>query len=345
MQLANVMNAFIQTEILTTACRLGLFDYLAEAGSASGPDIALRFGLDTQHVRVLMLGCKQAGLVCETEFNRFANTNVSGRYLTTASPESVLNFVAFVRDVQQKTCRSLFSSLKEKQPVGLRELGAQPGQSLYDLNSRCHDDETNFHAAMSEYSRAVAPPPLPELSLHRRLLDIGGGNGFVAHRICLAHPHLWCTVIDLPSVSEHVAEMVNRGEISDRVNAVGADVFNDPWPHGADSILLSHFVEIFDPLTIQSLYRCVFDYLPPGGRVMIWTLTAPLRGEISLQAVKSSVYFLTTTGGGGMTYSTEEHEGWLKSAGLRVERIETCNSMSHNLIVATKSTVTERRSA
>jgi hypothetical protein len=70
--------------------------------------------------------------------------------------------------------------------------------------------------------------------------------------------------------------------------------------------------------------------------VIVWTLTAPADGAISLQAVKSSVYFLTTAGGNGMTYSPEEHQSWLERAGLTVVRIETQSSTSHTLIIATK---------
>lgn len=109
-----------------------------------------------------------------------------------------------------------------------------------------------------------------------------------------------------------------------------------------DAILFSHFVEIFDPPAIQILYGRASACLPLGGQVIIWTLTAPVDGEITLQAVKSSVYFLTTTGGNGMTYSPEEHQSWLKAAGLSVDRVESHTSTSHTLIIATKRMGQER---
>jgi hypothetical protein len=335
-QLADVINAFIRTEVLTAACQLGLFDYLAAIESAAEAEIAKHFDLDLQAARILLMGCKQAGLVSEPARSRFAVTPVSARFLTARSAESMLKFVGFVRNVQQKACHTLLESLQQKEPVGLRELGALPGQTLYDINSSLGRAELDFHAAMSEYSRIVALPPMPELTQHRHVLDVGGGEGLVADRLCGEHTHLACTVSELPSMSARITEKVVKGEISDRVWAVGGDVFRDPWPTGIDAIVFSHFVEIFDPEAIQFLYRRAFEHLPAGGRVFIWTLTAPTEGEISLQAVKSSVYFLTTASGRGMTYAPEDHRYWLEAAGLTVERIDTYESTSHSLIVAVK---------
>jgi hypothetical protein len=266
MVLSDVMNAFIRTEVLTAACQLGLFDYLGSVESATEADLAARFNLDARGVHILLMGCKQAGLVAEPQRHKYANTRVSARFLTSDSSASMLQFVSFVRDVQQKTCHTFLESLRRREPVGLIELGARPGETLYDLNSGLRGAEASFHAAMSEYSRLVAPPPLPELKQHRRLLDVGGGDGSVADRLCRSHPQLACTVVELPTVSARVAERVAKREISPLIRTVGIDVFSDPWPPDGDAILFSHFVEIFDPAAIQALYARASACLPVGGR-------------------------------------------------------------------------------
>jgi Dimerisation domain/O-methyltransferase domain len=228
--LSDVMNAFIRTEVLTAACRLGLFDYLAACPSATEADIAARFDLEPQGVRILLMGCRQAGLIAELQRGHYVSTRISARFLTSGSPESMLNFVSFVRDVQQQSCHTLLDSLRQKQPVGLIELGARAGETLYNVNSGLGCAEADFHAAMSEYSRMAQPPALPELARCLRLLDVGGGLGSVAHQLCLAHPHLACTVVELPTVSARVADRVAKGEISPRIQTAGIDVFSEPWP-------------------------------------------------------------------------------------------------------------------
>lgn len=341
--MSDVMNAFIRTEILTAACQLGLFDYLATAQFATEEDLATRFDLDTQGMRILLMGCKQAGLVDEPERGTYVNACLSRRFLTVGSPQSILKFISFVRAVQQKSCHTLLETLKRKTAVGLIESGARSGQTLYEFNSGLSGAETEFHAAMSEYSRIVAPPLLPELARRQHLFDIGGGIGDVANRLCVQHPHLVCTILEMPTVCARVNARIAARELSQQIRTVGIDILNEEWPPDADAILFSHFVEIFDPIVVQKLYSRVSSYLPVGGQVMIWTLTAPIEGDISLQAVKSSVYFLTAAGGNGMTYSPEEHVSWLQAAGLNVDRVEAHISTSHTLIIATKRVAENRQ--
>lgn len=325
-KLSDVMNAFIQTEVLSAACRLRLFDLLTKPSTPS--ELAQLLEVPEQRLRVLLLGCLQAELIVE-QHGRVKNSEMAERFLTSNGDESVINFVDFVHQIQQRTSRALVDSLKSGEPRGLRELGAETGQSLYQWNALDPSREAAFHAAMSEYSRVVAPPELCELETHNYLLDLGGGNGQVSESLTKRHPRLRSTILDLPSVCENAPTR-------ERVEMVPGDVLTGEWPSGADAILLSHFVEIFAPQFVKNIYLRAFSYLPMDGRIFVWTLTAPTDGELTTQSVKSSVYFLTTAGCGGTTYSPEEHISWLNEAGFILERVSPFASTSHTLFVAIK---------
>jgi len=335
--LSDVMNAFIRTEVLTAACELKLFDHLQKWPGSTIAEVARHFHATPRGIRILMLGCQQAGLVIELRSGQYANTAVATRFLITDSPECMLNFVAFVRGVQQRSCHSFLKSLISGEPVGLLELGGRSGETLYELISRGGDAERSFHAAMNEYSRIAEPPPISELDKRRHLLDIGGGVGGVADKLCHVHPLLRCTILELPTIASRVVERIRMAEISNRIDVVPCDVLNAPWPGDCDAILFSHFLEIFDAKVVKELYKKASNYLHDDGIVVTWTLTPEADGEITLQAVKSSVYFLTTAGGNGMTYSIEEHERWIREAGLDLIRIETQASTSHSMILARKN--------
>ena len=55
-----------------------------------------------------------------------------------------------------------------------------------------------------------------------------------------------------------------------------------------------------------------------------------------LQAAKSSIYFLTTASGEGMTWPGAEHEGWLLGAGFGNVKRYDVRATDHGGLVATK---------
>ena len=62
-------------------------------------------------------------------------------------------------------------------------------------------------------------------------------------------------------------------------------MFRDPWPEGFDAILLSHFVELFTPEKIESIYSKAYEVLPAGGlfsplpAVKAWHIRAAIMSD------------------------------------------------------------------
>jgi hypothetical protein len=55
-----------------------------------------------------------------------------------------------------------------------------------------------------------------------------------------------------------------------------------------------------------------------------------------LQSAKSSIYFLSTASGEGMTYPGADHERWLRECGFRDVKRYNIPAIDHGGIVATK---------
>lgn len=335
--LGESLNGYIRTEVLTAACELGLFTYLNEAGSATVEHIAERFGIPAHGVRILLLGCCEAGLAERKADGSYRNTPASATYLIEGEPFCMLAFVRFTREVQQKTCNLLMDSIRAGRPVGLRALGHEDTNTLYQAFAEDKALEDLFHKAMAEYSRMSCLDCAAE-DLHgvRRLLDIGGGNGSVLMRQLEKSPRLQGTLFDLPTVCDKAAENVRLHGMADRVSFHPGDVFAEELPTGYDGVLISHFVEIFSPEQIQGVYRKVQRALEPGGRLFLWTITSNDDETGPLQAVKSSVYFVAAASGNGMAYPGSDHRRWLAEAGLEVVTEQPHPENSHTFFIARK---------
>jgi cyclopropane fatty-acyl-phospholipid synthase-like methyltransferase len=177
---------------------------------------------------------------------------------------------------------------------------------------------------------------LPEFSSMTHLLDVGGGDGSNAIGLCERHPDLRVTLIDRPSVVEIARQRVARAGLSGRISCAPVDVFADPWPTGCTGVLMSHLVEIFSHDKIDRLYRHAFDVLPPGGRLVVWTIMAGDSETGSLQAAKSSIYFLCAASGEGMAYPAKDHDEALRRAGFSGVRRHLAAEFDHGALVAVR---------
>jgi cyclopropane fatty-acyl-phospholipid synthase-like methyltransferase len=334
--LGESLNGYIRTEILTASCDLGLFTHLSRAGSATIEQLAEQLGISGHGVRILLLGCCEASLTERGADGAYRNTAVAETYLVEGARYCMLGFVRFTREVQQKACSLLLDSIKAGRPVGLRALGYEDTKTLYQAFAENEELERLFHKAMAEFSKINFLTLEPgDLDGVRRLLDVGGGNASVQMRVLQQNPGVQGTLFDLPTVCDNAAENVRRNGMTDRVSYHPGDVFAEELPQGHDAVLLSHFVEIFAPESIEHIYAKVQRALEPGGKLILWTMTAN-DGETTgpLQAVKSSVYFVASASGSGMAYPAADHRRWLDAAGFDVVTERPYPEICQTLILA-----------
>lgn len=333
--LGESLNGYIRTEILTASCEVGLFTYLEQAGPATLKQIAERCGISEHGTRILLLGCCEAGLAERGADGTYRNAPPASTYLVEGARFCMLGFVAFTREVQQKTCNLLLDSIRAGRPVGLRALGYGDDKTLYQAFAENKGLEDLFHRAMAEFSKINFLELQPgDLDGVRRLLDVGGGNASVQMRLLEKNPGVQGTLFDLPTVCEKAAENVRRNDMAGRVGFNPGDVFRDELPKGHDAVLLSHFVEIFAPEDIRQIYAKVQRALEPGGRVFLWTMTADDDETGPLQAVKSSVYFVASASGSGMAYPAADHRRWLDEAGFDIATERPYPEICQTLFIA-----------
>jgi hypothetical protein len=336
-QLCQVMNGYIYSQTLATACDLGLFTFLSANPGATRDELARTMGLTAHSTRVLMLAACASGLVCrDSEAGGYHNSKMAEKALVADSPYCMLPFVQFNHRIQQRCSSRLTRALQEGRNAGLDEFPG-PGATLYERLAGYPELESLFQEAMGAYT-GLSPKmlDLPELSEVRHLLDVGGGDGSNAIRLCRRFPRLRVTILETPSVSRIAREATARSELSGRIACVAGDMFVDPWPQDCDGVLFSHIVEIFSPEKIRCLYARAFSGLPPEGKMFVWTIMANDSETAGLQAAKSSIYFLCAASGEGMAYPGREHEQAIRETGFRTVRRYNAAETDHGALVAIK---------
>ncbi|MEM6490918.1 MAG: methyltransferase, partial [Pseudomonadota bacterium] len=128
-----------------------------------------------------------------------------------------------------------------------------------------------FSALMAETQRMVSAQILNAYPLraHRRLLDLGGGEGAFALAAAAAAPALEVGVFDLPAVAARAEARVADAALGPRAAAHGGDLRCDAPPAGADLVSLVRVLFDHDDATAQSLVDKAAAAAAPGGRVLV----------------------------------------------------------------------------
>jgi demethylspheroidene O-methyltransferase len=182
-------------------------------------------------------------------------------------------------------------------------------------------DVSGYSALMT----ATLPPLADELldavplAGRRALLDVGGGEGAFVLAAARRHPHLACTLFDLPPVAARGRRRLTEAGLADRVRAVGGDFERDPLPPGADVATLVRVCLDHDDATVSGLLRRIREALVPGGTVVV---AEPLAGVPGAEAV-GDVYFAyyLRAMGRGRARRADELCALLQGAGFRRVRV------------------------
>jgi ubiquinone/menaquinone biosynthesis C-methylase UbiE len=329
--LCEIMNGYIKTQVLSTACDLEVFDVIEKGATVAS--LAETLGIDEHGCRVLLLGLKALQLVRVDGSGLIHNLPLVRRCLLRESPLSMVPFVHLNDKIQHRACLHFTAALLERRNAGLDEFKGD-ARTLYGRMAEHPELETLFHEGMGAYTR-LSPRmmDMKELADVSTLLDVGGGDGTNAIRLAERYPSLRVILLDLPSVVQKARENIDALGLSQRITCVAADMFSDPWPHGCDGVMFSHVVEIFGPEKIKFLYEKARAYLTHG-RLFVWTLMCDPDESGGLQAVKSSLYFITVASGEGMAYPASDHRGWLKEAGFSLVAEYDARAISHGALVA-----------
>jgi acetylserotonin N-methyltransferase len=103
-------------------------------------------------------------------------------------------------------------------------------------------------------------------------------------------------VADLPAVAEDARSYIQRYNLQTRVDTLGFNMFDDPWPSGYDAVLLTNVLHDWDPARRRELIESAYNALPGGGRLYIHEILLNDAEDGPLGAALFSVMMLGTRG-------------------------------------------------
>lgn len=250
---------FIGSQALFAALELDLFSALAD--EPCGLDkLAATLSAPTGPLSVLLTTCTALGLVT-WDGKRYANSPGAQRFLSRTSRSYVGDYYL----------RQISPILYPRLPT-VRSLLRGEQTEVFEY-AAIYDPETTENFIRGQHTGSLGPATLLARSQvfegASLLLDLGGGSGAFSIEAVKRHPGLSAIVFDLPAVVSVTAKIVEESGLSEKITCASGDLRTDPWPAGADVILLSYIVSCYEPRTLRALLARAHSYLPSGGRIVI----------------------------------------------------------------------------
>src|SRR5262249_37979894 len=155
-----------------------------------------------------------------------------------------------------------------------------------------------------------------DFETHTCILDVAGGSGQLSQQIALRNPHLRGIVMDLPNVLEVAQEAIAANGLSDRFTTETADLFQGPYPRGADVATLSWILHDWNDEQCRTILRHCFDALPSGGALLISECVMNEDHSGTLENELYSVFMLVACDPGGRERPFSEHRAMLRAVGF-----------------------------
>lgn len=330
--LFDVMAGFVYSQVLAACVQLRLFDLLAD-GPLTPEEVGRRAALPIDGARRLLAAAASIDLL---------ERRSGGRYGLGRLGAPLVDDEAITAMVRHHA--ALYADLRDPVALlrgerGASELGRYWPYTAYDAPGEASDQRVvEYSALMSASQPLIAAEVLAAypLARHRRLLDVGGGEGRFLAAAARAAPELQLMLFDLPGVATRAREYLAGQGLAVRSEVAGGDFMVDPLPRGADVISLVRVLFDHPDDRVLALLRRAHTALPPGGTVLIAEPMADTPGAARMGDAYFGFYLLAM--GHGRARSAPEHMGLLAQAGFTAaRRVPTRMPIQCSLVVATRS--------
>lgn len=325
----DLMAGFVYSQVLLAVVRLGLLERLAAQGPQHAAALSSALGLSLPACERLLRAAVAVQLLELRAGGRYGLGSRGAPLAADAGLRAlVLHHEALYRDLSD--------------PVALLRGEAAPGELAHFWPYAMQAGDAGGAPQASAYSALMAAtqPMVAEqllqaypLHRHRRLLDVGGGEGALACAAAASTPGLQVEVFDLPQVAERARGRLAAAGLGTRSRVWPGSFLSDALPDGADLITLVRVVHDHDDAAVLTLLRAVRKALAPAGRLLLAEPMADTPGAAAMGDAYFGFYLLAM--GQGRPRSAAELTALLQQAGFdRVRRLRTHLPLLLQVLVA-----------
>ena len=335
---AQVLQGHAAFQLLWSGIEFKIYDLLSEnPDQYTLEELGEFLSFEDTPTKIVVNGLLTLGLLTRTEATgKLSNSQIAEKYLVRKNPGNLVGMAEWQRYIVYPAAIDFCEAVKLNTNVGLQHFPGD-GDTLYKRLATDPFLEKVFQDAMQSISETANDALVQHLDLtnKKHMVDFGGGNGTNAIRFNKKNNQLNVTILDIPSVCEKANANIAKQSKGNKVKTLPGDFFGTPLPKDIDCVLYSHIVTIWSPEKNVELFKKVYDSLPDGGQIFVFSTMGNDDGVGPMLTSLGSVYFQSIATGEGMLYSKQEVSDFLKKAGFSTDLHENL-PFDHSLVVGTK---------
>jgi hypothetical protein len=250
---------------LYVAAQLGIADLLAHEPQTPAR-LAEACGAHAPSLGRVLRALASVGVFAEDERGRFGLTPLAEtlRSDATGSLRALAQFYGAPWHMQ------VWNSLLHGVQTGETPIEHATGMRVFDYFMSHQDHFALFDQAMTGFSIAEADAVVAgyNFSSIERLVDLGGGHGYLLGSILRAHPSLHGVLFDLPPVVDGARALLDQMGVADRCAIVAGDFFQ-AIPAGGDAYMLKNIIHDFDDEPASAILRSCRRAMGAGARLLL----------------------------------------------------------------------------
>lgn len=293
---------FVYAQVLAACVELELLDRLAD-GPRSVADVAAELGLEPAAAERLLRAAAALGLLQQ----RPPGYGLGPLGAAIVGDPGIAAMIRHHRMLYADLADPVALLRGGRRSTRLAEYWAYAGGTAADELSGAR--VAPYTALMGASQPSVAAEVLDAYPLHRhrRLLDVGGGDGTFLAEVAERCPDLALVLFDLPAVAERARTRLSAAGLAGRIEVVAGDFTADPLPRGADLVSLVRIVHDHDDPVVLRLFARIREALPPGGTLLIAEPLAEAPGAERVGDAYFGFYLLAMGQGRPRRFAELEH--------------------------------------
>jgi demethylspheroidene O-methyltransferase len=334
-QVFDLMAGFVYSQILLACVRLRLLETVAQQPRTLA-ELALTCHVPAGGLQRLVSSAVALGLLELRGEGRYGLGPLGGPIAGHPGIRAMIEHHAVLYHDMHDPVALLKDQLEQGQMAHYWPYALDP-----ERDTRHQDWQAEKVARYSDLMSASQPFVVDEIlavydfSQHRRVLDVGGGQGTFLSRLAKHAPHLELCLFDLPQVAELARANFVRQGVQARASAYPGSFLRDPLPGGADLVTLLRVAHDHPDADVKELLRNIHDALPPGGTLL---LAEPMAQQADAPAQGDAYFhFYLLAMGSGRLRTAKELGQLMQAAGFTdVERVPNPMPLHTEILIGKK---------
>ena len=311
-ELSGEMVGLWGTQTIRAAVELGVFESLP----ATVDQVESSSGLAKTVGNRLLNALLEIGLVSRDPDGLYHPTE-RGSYLSRKHPLSLADGALHWGRESYIAWSHIIHTLRTGQPGFENAFG----KNFFDWVGERHEDLWSYHTAMATYARHDyrALADAVDFTVHRSILDAGGGTGELTFALMRSCPGLTGVILDRPEV---VAAAKVPRDLDGRCRFVGADLFQK-WPVSSEAVVLARVLHDWADSDALKILKRARESMRTGDTLYVLEM---LKDDSTGSGSLLDLHMLVMTGGAERTEAQFRY--MLDSSGFRMLDVIPTESVS-----------------